>query len=437
MSLKRQVYLKPSSIFTVPLQTYAKDFLFVVNGEEFRTSRIISDILSPVICKIHSNDPTFDTFIINTQNQGNFSHILDLTNFKTTDLLEEEIPFISEVIKILGNKSIECQYENDTTEITLDNVLHLLQLHEKYGNFYCNHISREIEFSSLHFHELCESQGEEMKNLSVDTLMLILKNDQLKLKNEDQLLKFINKLYSNDVNYSILYETVLYTNVSSEEMIEFVSLFDASEMSYEMWKGLSKRLCQEIDKKEENLDTLNNDKSRYIEVGKLFEYTEDKVFKGIFNYFQTETNGQIEKEIDFTSSSLYSISYPPKNVALFDDKNSLFISQDVAGSWICFDFKDHRVTPTHYTMRSYCWSENNWHPRNWVVEGSCDNSKWEIIDDEKECSLVRGSSLVHTFKMNQPKSEKFKYIKLRATGPNWYNNNYFAFESLELYGWVI
>lgn len=204
-----------------------------------------------------------------------------------------------------------------------------------------------------------------------------------------------------------------------------------------MWKGLSKRLCQEIDKKEENLDTLNNDKSRYIEVGKLFEYTEDKVFKGIFNYFQTETNGQIEKEIDFTSSSLYSISYPPKNVALFDDKNSLFISQDVAGSWICFDFKDHRVTPTHYTMRSYCWSENNWHPRNWVVEGSCDNSKWEIIDDEKECSLVRGSSLVHTFKMNQPKSEKFKYIKLRATGPNWYNNNYFAFESLELYGWVI
>ena len=62
-----KMQLKTSCILTVPFQTYDADFSFIVNGEEFKTSRFISDLLSPTICKMHLNDPTVDTYIINTK----------------------------------------------------------------------------------------------------------------------------------------------------------------------------------------------------------------------------------------------------------------------------------------------------------------------------------------------------------------------------------
>ena len=92
--------LNPSTILNVPIETYPNDFTFIVNGQKFKTSRLVSDLLSPKISHIHANDPTYDTFTIDTSNHGNFDNILKLVNFKEVNYPEKEIPFISEVIEI-------------------------------------------------------------------------------------------------------------------------------------------------------------------------------------------------------------------------------------------------------------------------------------------------------------------------------------------------
>lgn len=51
----KKIQLKTTSILNVSLQSYEKDFSFLVNGEEFKTSRIISDLLSPKICQLHKD----------------------------------------------------------------------------------------------------------------------------------------------------------------------------------------------------------------------------------------------------------------------------------------------------------------------------------------------------------------------------------------------
>lgn len=66
MSENYKMRLNSSSIMKVPLRFYQDDFTFIVNGEEFKTSRIFSDLISSKISQMHSNDPTFDTFYINT-----------------------------------------------------------------------------------------------------------------------------------------------------------------------------------------------------------------------------------------------------------------------------------------------------------------------------------------------------------------------------------
>ncbi|KAK8843044.1 hypothetical protein M9Y10_025232 [Tritrichomonas musculus] len=93
------IKVNTSFILTVPFQSYGNDFTFIVNGQEFKTSRLISDLLSPIICDIHSNDPTFDTYTINTSYPGDFSQILKLFNFQEYSISENEVPFVLEVIE--------------------------------------------------------------------------------------------------------------------------------------------------------------------------------------------------------------------------------------------------------------------------------------------------------------------------------------------------
>lgn len=118
MSETNKVYLNSSCLLNIPFQTYANDFSFIVNGKEFQTSRLISDLISPLICKMHLNDPTISTFTINTTQQGDFSQILNIFNFKQNSISSSEIPFILEVIEILENDSIELQELNENVEIT-------------------------------------------------------------------------------------------------------------------------------------------------------------------------------------------------------------------------------------------------------------------------------------------------------------------------------
>ena len=443
MSKTRLASLNPTSILAVPLQAYGDDFTFIVNGNEFKTSCLISDLLSPIICQHHTSDPTFDTFVINTKKRGDFSHILNLVNFEPTYIPLNEISFFSEVMKILGNKSID--YPEDTTNITVDNVLTFLDIHQNDENFNLQHFSKEIDFASSHFFEICETQEEEMKNLSISTLFQILSNDHLRLKSEDQLLNFINKLYSNNSKYSILYETVLFSNISSEMMKTYIAQFDPNDMTGGIWKKLSKRLCQKIELSlEEADDEISEEilKNRYDElskaaVGVLYEYNDDKIFNGIFNHFQEETASQIESKVNFTSSSVYSSKFQPSNVALFGNKSKYFYSDDIKSSWICFDFKDHRVIPTHYTIRSPNWDTNSSHPKSWVIEASNDNKSWKIIDKQENCSILNQARAVHTFELNQPKSKEFKFIRMRSIGPDWWGHNYLALESFEIYGRLI
>lgn len=94
MISKNQIKLKESNILTVPIQTFESDFTFIVNGEEFKTNRLETDLISSKICRTHAIDPLFNTYEINTQYRGNFSKILGLINFESNEINDDELPFI-------------------------------------------------------------------------------------------------------------------------------------------------------------------------------------------------------------------------------------------------------------------------------------------------------------------------------------------------------
>ncbi|KAK8854452.1 hypothetical protein M9Y10_017014 [Tritrichomonas musculus] len=161
------IQLEYSSILQVPLQNYYNDFTFIVNGQEFQTSSLIADLLSPTISQIHTNDPTFDTFTINIEEQGDFSHILQLVNFKSNELREDEIPFVTHILEILNNDTIKI-HESELVELTKDNILTEIKKHEVHAKYFQERYSEEIEFISSNFAELVSTKESELQELSFE-----------------------------------------------------------------------------------------------------------------------------------------------------------------------------------------------------------------------------------------------------------------------------
>ncbi|KAK8871362.1 hypothetical protein M9Y10_007085 [Tritrichomonas musculus] len=432
MSEINQIKLTPSCIFGVPFHVYAQDFTFIVNDKEFKTSHLIAELLSSKICQMRSNDPTCDTYVINTEHQGDFQQILNLVDFNQATLQTDDLVFLLEVIESLENNSIELTGTMDNVELTADNVFTLIQKHEKFPKFYSNQIVREIEFIASHFYELVETCKDKIKNLSFDTLLRVLSDDKLKLNNEDQLLNFANEIYANDRKLFEIYETVVFKNVSSFIMKDFVSIFDYEDLNSKTWISLSARLQEEVDMKEPDTNP-----DRYAELS--FTKDENQEFSGIIKYLRNISPSNIEDLLKITSST-WSSSYVPQNAILFEDQSKFFISNNVANSWVCFDFCEHRVSPTKYTIRTTTnWSNPNPNPKSWVIEGSDDNSKddksWTNLTEKSNVSCLDGQGgIIQTFDIKNKTPKKFRYIRFRQTGKNGHNGDNLIFDSFEIYG---
>mgnify|MGYP001127010220 FL=1 len=111
----------------------------------------------------------------------------------------------------------------------------------------------------------------------------------------------------------------------------------------------------------------------------------------------------------------------------------MYASKDQKDGHICFDFKDKQIQISSYLIQSCCNRWNNNHFRNWVVEGSNDNQKWEIIDEHSNDSKLNGFDNKVAFYTKQ-ENNFYRYIRIRQTGVSWQNNYWIYFPFLEFYG---
>lgn len=433
MNSEPKIHLQEKAILNVPLQKYEPDFTFIINGEEFKTNRIISDLLSPIICQGHHTDPTMNTFTINTQSKGHFSYILDLINFQTLTIPQNEVPFIREVLKILKNDSIEVFQFYPT--ITEDNVFKLLLDHNHEDCFDSIQVEKEIKFISSHFYKLYMDQKDSLLQLHPKIIEKVVSESSLHLTSEDQLLNFLNTLYSrsNDKNrrfYSKLYCNVLFSNVSCDSISDFLNVYDINDIDGETWSSISQRLLEEINQSKNQFNSSRYEKGELE--GELFSPKGESVFDGIINYLHL-----IMKEVKVTSKSLFAGS-SPSNVTLYENSTKRFQSKHNENEWICFDFLDKKVIPSHYQLRSACCDSNWAHPRSWVIEGSNDDVEWIQLYLQNDCPYLNGRSISHLFMLeNRNESRSFRYIRMRYVGVNWCNGYCMAFDSFEIYGSLI
>lgn len=149
--------------------------------------------------------------------------------------------------------------------ITIDNVVNRLIKDENFQEILPKFYQEEVEFISNNFSEILENQREKLKIFSINTIEKIINNSNLQFENEDELLQFINELYNELSEYSILYEYVYFSNVKSSSIEEFINIFDINDLNISTWYSISKRLIEEINNKNKykNKYTKRNTNKRY------------------------------------------------------------------------------------------------------------------------------------------------------------------------------
>ena len=446
MEKENSISLSLESIKSIPLEKFDKDFKFYVNGKCYETTRIIADILSPIINKYHYEDESINEFTITFDDQDieptkqkdkdYFIDFLNLSNFEPREVDSISQKYYSQYFLQLGNikeyfKLHQEYFENLTSENVIDRLNFMT---EKSSNFHTNDyldLDKFISYIATHFNEISK---EKMKSIDIYFIEKVLESESLKIEDEDSLLSFILDLYNFDNKYSVLFQYVVFQNVTEETLEKFINQFNIEYINKSIWASICQRLLpsKEVQVSDSRYSTNKSMKS-IIE----FKIKKGSEMKGIINFLTEKTGGNIHnnKTIEITASSTTSNS--PENTVDFQNSNC-FYSKSEPNSFICYDFKERQIQLTNYSIRRHHYFQNGCNLKSWIIEGSNDGSKWTKIDEHSNDSSLNGSQNspdqnIATFSVLQSNSF-YRFIRLRQTGQSWRNDNNICIEAVEMYG---
>jgi hypothetical protein len=108
--------------------------------------------------------------------------------------------------------------------------------------------------------------------------------------------------------------------------------------------------------------------------------------------------------------------------------DTYFNSANEPGESLCYDFKDRRVTPTHYSIRTHF---SNCHLQSWVLEGSLDGMSWAVLDQQTN-NATTSNHPIGTFPVSR--SVECRFVRLRQTGKAANETDDLVLLAVELFG---
>jgi hypothetical protein len=163
-----------------------------------------------------------------------------------------------------------------------------------------------------------------------------------------------------------------------------------------------------------------------------FLLKEDKPLDGIISYLTRKYGGNVHEKgiVTITSKSVVECDHPPHVSDLADlHSNSHFTSRNEPGQWVCWDFHELRVRPTHYTI----YGPNL---RSWMLESSLDGETWIEFDRKTDTDdLEFDSDRLASFACS--KWTECRFIRLTQTDKNHDRNDYLMIEGFEFFGTLI
>jgi hypothetical protein len=104
-------------------------------------------------------------------------------------------------------------------------------------------------------------------------------------------------------------------------------------------------------------------------------------------------------------------------------------------SWICYDFKESRIVPTHYAIRTNWREPGEGHPKSWLVATSADGENWREVTREEKNRQLKGSRFTSTFAVAD--GGECRFIRLVQIGRDHFGNNQICISAWEIFGSLV
>lgn len=204
-----------------------------------------------------------------------------------------------------------------------------------------------------------------------------------------------------------------------------------------LWKNLKNYFYHFI-KKEEKKET--KEKKREIEINVPYDNNTNNRFKGIITNLGNGNSKKVVENgiVEITSSAVEGSGFEPHLAIDFKNKNYFHsgYSNKEGFYWLCYDFKEKKVKPSHYSVRSYADCSNSYNIVNWNIEGSNDGETWKVLDSRQNERSLDGSDASNTFEIQNhlEENEFYRYLRIHKNGPNANGSNQLIVSSLEYFG---
>ena len=180
--------------------------------------------------------------------------------------------------------------------------------------------------------------------------------------------------------------------------------------------------------------------NRYYQ--EIYEYdgNSSHMLCGIIDHLTKESGGNVydNETVKVTASNLggcIGLRYAVEFNNFDKSKNEKFFhsSHKEPNSWLMYDFVNRKVNPTGYSIRTRGRCDE-YHPRNWVIEGSNDEHYWTILDNipRNETGLT-GIGVTCYFKIER-KNKSYRFLRIRQLGTNSNGSYGLLLSALEFFG---
>jgi hypothetical protein len=163
------------------------------------------------------------------------------------------------------------------------------------------------------------------------------------------------------------------------------------------------------------------------------EFRPDRPFDGIIASLTREFGGNV------ADRGIVAISGPPGNISKYDPKNVAdleggpgFLGNSQSDASICYDFRERKITATHYSIRTDSGSDCR--PKSWAIEVSNDGSGWQEVDRRENVSETNGNGVTVTFPVRQ--QVEARMIRFHQIGKNHANDWYLDLSAFEIFGFL-
>jgi hypothetical protein len=420
-----RISLSAGGLGNIPQRPNRNDFAFLVGNLRYSCPSYVADFLSPRIARFHGLDLTIAEYSIETPDSDHlFPLFLSLGHGETIDVNSGSEPFFVALSRELENDEIlGLVIRNPAEDLTLSNAIHQFSLLQLAGRA----TDDAIDFIASHF---CDFSAGDLSSLSYLDLQRILSHPALKLSTEDHLCRFIATRSAADPGFFGLFEFVRFEYISVEALQAFVHVVsgDLSLLNRSVWNSCARR------GNERSLFAW--DSPRFVGIDCPAD--EKSPLDGIIAYLTRCCQGNVHAQGIVNVTGKESYNDTPLNAAQNAadlNADSFFYSKDQKDQYLCYDFRNNAVKPTHYSIRSrYNGNDMDLYPKSWVIEGSDDGQEWIELDRRQNNQDLNSRNAVKMFPIARAK--ECRQIRLRQTGPNHYRSpsHCLVLSGFELFG---